>query len=116
MSQVKRSFETLNAAFNKEINTYVSNEGTRSTDDAHRQKIATDPYWQGRVDGARPAFTGDVNKAASSTVHETPRGPIHVVNPTAPDMGYMPTSAALNFPMLGQETYKARRQPPRTKY
>jgi len=120
MSQVSRTFEQKNSWTNPEI----VNPTSRSTRkwwqidplSFYSGPIQMDPYWSGRVDMTRQAYTGQPDKNERVQRYATPRGPINVVTPPQPPQGFMPTTGQLNFPTPGQDSYKARLPLKRTRY
>lgn len=120
MSQVTRSFERIFTWKNPEIVNPTSLPTSRWQTDPHfpstHAPIQKDPYWHGRVDMSKPAYTGHPEKNERVASYPTPRGAIHVVTPAEPPKGFMPTTAQLNFPMVGEQSFKARLPPKRTRY
>ena len=120
MSQVTRSFERIFTWTNPErVNATALPTSKHQSDPHYPAKDASihrDPYWYGRVDMSKPAFTGHPAKNERVDSYPTPRGTIHVVTPAEVPRGFMPTPGQLNFPILGEESYKARLPPKRTKY
>ena len=83
MSQVTRSFERIFTWTNPErVNATALPTSKHQSDPHYPAKDASihrDPYWYGRVDMSKPAFTGHPEKNERVDSYPTPRGTIHVV-------------------------------------